>query len=61
MATRPEARGRGAAAQILLALASWGGTDMYLQVERRNSAALRLYARAGFTERYSYHYRIQNS
>jgi len=61
MATRPQARGRGAAAQVLLALASWGGTDMYLQVERRNSMALRLYARAGFTERYSYHYRIQNS
>lgn len=59
MATLPRARGRGAAAHILAALAAWAGTPLFLQVELRNSRALRLYARSGFTERYRYHFRRQ--
>lgn len=61
MATLPEARGRGAARGVLAALAHWAGTHaadrMYLQVERDNPAALRLYRRAGFGEVCGYHYR----
>ena len=40
MATRPAARGKGAARQVLAALAGWAGAHgagrMYLQVERDN-------------------------
>lgn len=61
MATLPEARGRGAAHSVLAALADWAGVHgadrMYLQVERDNVPALRLYERAGFTEVCGYHYR----
>nr|WP_255429740.1 GNAT family N-acetyltransferase [Streptomonospora sp. PA3] len=61
MATLPEARGRGAAGVVLAALAQWaharGAERMYLQVERDNTPALRLYQRAGFTEACRYHYR----
>lgn len=61
MATRPEARGRGAARGVLGALAGWadrrGAGRLYLQVERSNAPALRLYGRAGFTEICAYHYR----
>jgi GNAT superfamily N-acetyltransferase len=61
MATLRRARGRGAARGVLAALARWAdahGTDhMYLQVERGNIAALRLYEGAGFTEICGYHYR----
>ncbi|GAA0429642.1 N-acetyltransferase GCN5 [Acrocarpospora corrugata] len=61
MATRPEARGKGAARQVLTALASWASTHeadhMYLQVEPDNPPALRLYERAGFREICRYHYR----
>ncbi len=61
MATRPEARGRGGAAQVLAALAGWaadhGATRLYLQVEPDSGPARRLYARAGFTELCRYHYR----
>ena len=43
-------------------LAGWAGAHgagrMYLQLERGNIAALRLYARAGFSEVCAYHYRI---
>ncbi len=63
MATLPEARGRGAASQALAALARWaaarGASRMYLQVERENTAAQRLYRRAGFTELCRYHYRVR--
>jgi N-acetylglutamate synthase len=31
---------------------------MYLQVERSNIPALRLYERTGFREMFDYHYRI---
>ncbi|MGC5014341.1 GNAT family N-acetyltransferase [Streptosporangium sp. DT93] len=61
MATLPRARGRGAAGEILAALASWARAreagHMYLQVECAGEAALRLYARAGFEEVCGYHYR----
>lgn len=61
MATRPEARGRGAARAVLAALARWAGDhgtgQLYLQVERGNAAAGRLYEHAGFTELCRYHYR----
>lgn len=61
MATLPQARGRGAARQVLAALARWaacgGAHRLFLQVERDNAAALRLYERAGFSELCRYHYR----
>jgi GNAT superfamily N-acetyltransferase len=65
MATRPGARGRGAAGAVLAALADWAGAHgaegLYLQVERDNVPALRLYGRTGFTERCGYHYRTAGS
>jgi GNAT superfamily N-acetyltransferase len=61
MATLPEARGKGAARSVLGALADWAGAHhadrMYLQVERDNVPALRLYEQAGFSEVSGYHYR----
>jgi GNAT superfamily N-acetyltransferase len=61
MATLPEARGQGAGRGLLAALAGWAGAHgadrMYLQVERDNVPALRLYERAGFEEVCRYHYR----
>jgi GNAT superfamily N-acetyltransferase len=61
MATRPVARGRGAARSVLASLAQWaddrGAGRMYLQVERDNVAALALYRQAGFQEICTYHYR----
>ncbi|MFC4562550.1 GNAT family N-acetyltransferase [Nocardiopsis mangrovi] len=61
MATAPEARGRGAGREVLTALAGWAATQgadrMYLQVERDNLPAVRLYERAGFGEIHRYHYR----
>lgn len=61
MATLPATRGRGAGGRVLGALAGWAGEQgaahLYLQVERDNPAALRLYARAGFRELCAYHYR----
>jgi len=61
MATLPHARGRGAATTVLAALARWAAdhdaAHLYLQVECDNTAARRLYERAGFTEYCRYHYR----
>lgn len=63
MATLPYARGKGAAACMLAALARWAtrhrAAHMYLQVECDNAGALRLYRRAGFTELCRYHYRAE--
>ncbi|HYN96597.1 MAG TPA: GNAT family N-acetyltransferase [Pilimelia sp.] len=63
MATLPHARGRGAARRVLAALAGWaaahGAARMYLQVECHNTAAGRLYERAGFRELCRYHYRVK--
>jgi ribosomal protein S18 acetylase RimI-like enzyme len=59
--TLPEQRRRGIAQGLLRALASWAGDQgierLYLQVERDNAPARRLYAGLGFTEAYPYHYR----
>lgn len=61
MVTVARARGRGAARAVLTALAGWaadlGVARMYLQVERGNGTALRLYERMGFSELCGYHYR----
>lgn len=63
MLTLPEWRGRGAGRALLGALARWaasrGARRLYLQVERDNAPALALYAKAGFRERYGYHYRLR--
>ena len=63
MGTVAEARGRGLATSILHALARWGSDqsamNAYLQVEAENAAAHRLYARAGFSTSYGYHYRTR--
>ncbi|WP_307845515.1 GNAT family N-acetyltransferase [Planomonospora sp. ID67723] len=63
MATLPEARGKGAARGVIAALAGWAGARgagrMYLQVERGNIPALRLYERTGFREICGYHYRTE--
>jgi GNAT superfamily N-acetyltransferase len=62
MATLPHARGQGAARSVLAALASWAAAReadrMYLQMEKANSSAFRLYERTGFREVCTYHYRI---
>jgi ribosomal protein S18 acetylase RimI-like enzyme len=57
----PEARGRGAGRELIRVLAAWaeaqGTPNLYLQVEAENAPALALYAKAGFTEALTYHYR----
>lgn len=62
MLTLPEQRRRGAARAALAALAKSALTDgipeLYLLVERENTAARSLYARFGFQDLYDYHYRI---
>jgi GNAT superfamily N-acetyltransferase len=64
MATAPKARRRGAARLVLSAIARWareqGTPRLYLQVERSNTAACRVYAAAGFTEVATYHYRVRD-
>jgi len=63
MATLPHARGQGAARSVLAALASWAAAreanHMYLQMEKANTTAFRLYERTGFREVCTYHYRIR--
>jgi len=63
MFTRLAARRRGAAHQVLGALAHWtlaqGGPYMYLQVEEENSVARTFYDGRGFYHAYGYHYRTQ--
>jgi GNAT superfamily N-acetyltransferase len=65
MATLPAARDRGAGRAVLAALSGWaeaqGVDNMYLQVERDNRAAMRLYERTGFRELRPYHYRVARS
>ncbi|WP_271222194.1 GNAT family N-acetyltransferase [Streptosporangium carneum] len=62
MATAPELRRRGVATALLGAGARWaremGADRLYLQVERDNEAAVRLYAQAGFVHSHGYHYRV---
>ena len=63
MATLPHARGRGAARVVLSAIGRWAADHhaprIYLQVERDNVTAQRLYERSGFVELAAYHYRVQ--
>ena len=58
-------RNRGLAEQMILHLLHWGkshGADeSYLQVVKGNAAARRLYAKLGYTDVYSYWYRVQSS
>ena len=65
MDTLPSFRRQGAATAILQALSEWGAScgaaRMYLQVMADNAPAVALYARAGFTTLYSYHYREAQS
>jgi N-acetylglutamate synthase len=62
MLTLPEQRRRGAALAALTALAESaladGIPELYLLVERENTAARNLYARLGFQDLYHYHYRV---
>ncbi len=61
MLTLPEQRRRGFADVLLGEIARFalarGATRLYLQVELENAPARALYARAGFSEAYRYHYR----
>ena len=59
--TRPDARRRGHATQIVRSILNWargrGATHAYLQVMRENEPAIRLYDKLGFCDTYSYWYR----
>jgi len=61
--TAPSARRRGLAQHVLGAMAQWAGqrgsTRTYLQVEERNTAAVALYHRLGFTTHHTYLTRVQ--
>lgn len=63
MATLPAFRRRGAARAILRTLAVWAqlydAQHAYLQVMENNLPAQQLYAGAGFTSAYRYHYRVK--
>lgn len=62
-ATTPPARRRGIARLTLSTIAHWATAHeaprLYLQVERSNNAAHRLYQTAGFTHLTTYHYRVR--
>jgi N-acetylglutamate synthase len=62
LATRTEARGKGAARAVLGALARAGRGEgcsgIYIQVEVDNDSAQRLYRGLGFTTSHAYHYRV---
>lgn len=65
MLTDPEQRRLGVGTAVLHHLAIWASqhhaTHAYLQVVASNQPAQALYARAGFTYAYSYHYRLQRN
>jgi ribosomal protein S18 acetylase RimI-like enzyme len=65
MATLPAFRRRGAARAILRTLAVWAqlydARHAYLQVMVDNLPAQQLYASAGFTTAYRYHYRVKET
>jgi ribosomal protein S18 acetylase RimI-like enzyme len=65
LVTDPERRRMGFARQLIHSMLNWaqknGGLHAYLQAERRNEAALNLYANFGFQEAYHYWYRIRQS
>ncbi len=56
--TAPAARRRGLAGHVTRAMAQWavrhGATRAYLQVEERNTPAITLYGRLGFTTHHTY-------
>ncbi|MEV6298258.1 GNAT family N-acetyltransferase [Actinoplanes sp. NPDC051861] len=56
--TAPAARRRGLAQHVVRAVAGWaaqrGATRAYLQVEERNTAAVALYGRVGFSTHHTY-------
>ncbi|SCL19270.1 Ribosomal protein S18 acetylase RimI and related acetyltransferases [Micromonospora nigra] len=58
----PAARRQGLAVRLVRALAGWaaaeGATDAFLQVEQRNTAAVMLYAKLGFTTHHTYLTRV---
>lgn len=60
MATRPEYRRRGVARAVLGAGARWaarqGAERLYLQVEKGNDSARRLYEQVGFVYSHGYHF-----
>lgn len=60
LATRPEARRRGAATRLLGAIATWGraqgARQAYLQVHPANAGARALYASLGFATHHTYVY-----
>lgn len=59
----PSARRQGCGERVVRALLGWGcqrqASRAYLQVMHNNPPALRLYARVGFREAYSYWYRVK--
>lgn len=61
IAVHPTMRGRGVALAVNTALAKWahqrGARSAYLQVESENLPALKLYAKLGFQQLYTYWYR----
>ena len=63
--TAPEARRQGFAQLVVGALVDWAGslgaTDAYLQVEQRNTTAIALYQRIGFTVHHTYCSRVLTS
>ncbi|CAI6085568.1 hypothetical protein PAECIP112173_04685 [Paenibacillus sp. JJ-100] len=62
--TDPAYRNRGLAEQMILHLLYWGksqgAVSSYLQVVAENAPARRLYTKLGYTDAYSYWYRIKN-
>lgn len=65
VATAASCRGQGHAAALIELLQQWAfekdASYAYLQVESANVAARGLYSKLGFSELYSYWYRIQNT
>jgi GNAT superfamily N-acetyltransferase len=55
---RRKGLGRAVVGALARRALSRGASELYLQVERDNTAARPLYVSLGFVERYGYHYRI---
>ncbi len=65
LATREDARHLGHARKLLIAALKWTrsrrATQVWLQVEAQNTAALALYTKIGFSEAYRYSYRTRQT
>jgi N-acetylglutamate synthase len=64
MLTRPDMRRRGAARSLLNVLASTFRSsvkELYLLVDLANVEARRLYSHSGFSDAYTYHYRVHDA